>query len=101
MDLERSVGLRPDGTIALPERQVAVRLLLLKLAAMGAQIPHALGDEDPLHLGGDLFARYRGPSRLLSERLCPADRRVQRYIDRLTAASGSSERVRLPADTLI
>jgi hypothetical protein len=101
MDLERSVGLKPDGTIALPERQVAVRLLLLKLAAMGAQIPLELGDEELLHLAGDLFARYREQSRLLSEHLCPADRRVQQYLDRLLAAAGASERVRLPADTLI
>ena len=101
MDLERSVGLKADGTVALPERQVAVRLLLLKLAAMGAQIPAQLGDQDALHLAGDLFARYREQSRLLSEHLCPADRRIQQYIDRLVAAAGSTERVRLPADTLI
>jgi phosphoenolpyruvate carboxykinase (diphosphate) len=101
MDLERTVGLHPDGTVALPERQVAVRLLLLKLAAMGAQIPAQLGDQDALHLAGDLFARYREQTRLLSEHLCPADRRIQQYIDRLAAAAGSTERVRLPSDTLI
>ena len=101
MDLERTVGLHPDGSVALPERQVAVRLLLLKLAAMGAQIPAQLGDQDALHLAGDLFARYREQTRLLSEHLCPVDRRIQQYIDRLAAAAGSTERVRLPSDTLI
>ena len=101
MDLERTVGLKSDGSIAQPERQVAVRLLLLKLSAMGAQIPAELGDEDTLQLAGDLFARYREQTRLLSEHLCPADRRIQGYIDRLLALAGSTERVRLPAETLI
>src|SRR6476659_3331914 len=102
MDLERTVGLKSDGTIAQPERQVAVRLLLLKLAAMGAQIPAEVGDQETLHLAGDLFARYREQTRLLSEHLCPADRRVQNYIDDLLATAGLSETAaRLPGETLI
>src|SRR6478736_533499 len=101
MELERSVGLRPDGAVWLPERRAAVSSILLKLAAMGAQIPAEVGDQETLHLAGDLFARYREQTRLLSEHLCPADRRIQGYIDRLLALTGSAERVRLPAETLI
>src|SRR5206468_2289531 len=52
-------------------------------------------------LAGDLFARYREQARLLSEHLCPADRRVQNYIDRLLAAADLHEPVRLPGETLI
>ena len=39
MDLERAVGLRPDGAVWLPERRVALRSILLKLAAMGVPVP--------------------------------------------------------------
>ena len=91
MDLERTVGLRQDGAIWLPERRAAVSSILLKLAAMGVRIPPETGDEDVLNLAGDLFARYREQTRLLSEHLCPADRRIQEYIDgllRLAAFSG-------------
>ena len=101
MELERTVGLRPDGAVWLPERRLAVSSILLKLAAMGARIPAETGDEDVLHLAGDLFARYREQARLLSEHLCPADRRIQQYLDSLVAAAGFPEPVRLPADTLI
>ncbi|HEX5386773.1 MAG TPA: hypothetical protein VFW66_08755 [Gemmatimonadales bacterium] len=101
MDLERSVGLRPDGTPWLPERRTAIRSILLKLAAMGVQVPMDAGDADALHLAGDLFARYREQTRLLSEHLCPADRRIQDYIDWLRAAAGFSDPIRLPAETLI
>jgi phosphoenolpyruvate carboxykinase (diphosphate) len=101
MELERSVGLRSDGSVWLPERRIAVRSILLKLAAMGVQVPLESGDQDALHLAGDLFARYREQTRLLSEHLCPADRRIQNYIDRLLLATGLDESVRLPAETLI
>ena len=101
MELERSVGLRPDGTVWLPDRRAAVSSILLKLAAMGARIPADAGDEEVLHLTGDLFARYREQTRLLSEHLCPADRRIQHYIDSLIQAADLDESVALPSETLI
>jgi hypothetical protein len=101
MELERAVGLSPDGTVWLPERRTAIRSILLKLAAMGVQLPADTGDQDVLQLAADLFARYREQTRLLSEHLCPADRRIQNYIDRLLAAVEFPEPVRLPGETLI
>lgn len=101
MELERTVGLRPDGAVWLPERRAAVSSILLKLAAMGVPMPAETGDEDVLHLAGDLFARYREQARLLSEYLCPADRRIQQYIDGLLAAAACHGPIRLPAETLI
>src|SRR5436309_15662312 len=101
MELERTVGLRPDGAVWLPERRAAVSSILLKLAAMGVRIPPGAGDEDVLHLAGDLFARYREQTRLLSEHLCPADQRIQHYIDGLLTAAVFPEPVRLPGETLI
>ena len=85
MDLERAVGLRPDGAVCLPERSVAIRSIVLKLAAMGFQVPAGTGDADVLDLARDLFARYREQSRLLSDHLCPVDRRIQDFLDELVA----------------
>ena len=101
MELERAVGLRPDGAVWLPDRRVAIRSILLKLAAMGVQVPAETGDEDVHQLAGDLFARYREQTRLLSEHLCPADRRIQHYINGLLGAAGFADPVRLPGETLI
>jgi hypothetical protein len=101
MDLERTVGLKRDGTTAPIDRRAAARSILLKLAVMGAQIPPGSGDEDVLHLASDLFARYREQSRLLSEHLCPADRRLQHYIDGLLLTATFPEPVRLPGETFI
>ncbi|HEX3274494.1 MAG TPA: hypothetical protein VHR43_06535, partial [Gemmatimonadales bacterium] len=101
MELERTVGLTPDGRVWLPDRPTAVSSILLKLAAMGVPIPPRTGDEALLHLAGGLFARYREQTRLLSEHLCPADGRIQQYLDALLAACPLPEPVRLPAETLI
>jgi len=101
MELERAVGLKPDGGVWLPERRTAIRSILLKLAAMGVPLPVDTGDQDVLQLAGDLFARYREQTRLLSEHLCPADQRIQNYIDGLLSAAGFPEPVRLPGETLI
>ncbi|HWB40374.1 MAG TPA: hypothetical protein VG500_03895, partial [Gemmatimonadales bacterium] len=99
MDLERTVGLRPDGTPWHPDPRAAAGSILLKLAAMGVEIPaEASGDEDVFHLAGNLFARYREQARLLADHLCPADRRIQHYLDELQGSAGT---VRLPAETLI
>ncbi|HLH12863.1 MAG TPA: hypothetical protein VKV77_13430 [Methylovirgula sp.] len=101
MELERHVGLAADGSVRLPERSVAVSSILLKLAAMGVRIPADIGHEDVLQIAGDLFARYREQTRLLSHHLCPADERIQHYIDGLLAAVAAKRPVRLPAETFI
>jgi phosphoenolpyruvate carboxykinase (diphosphate) len=102
MDLEHTVGLRADGSVWLPDRRAATGSILLKLAAMGVEIPpEAAGDADIFHLAGNLFARYREQTRLLSQHQCPADGRIQRYIDLLYESAGVATTVRLPAETLI
>jgi hypothetical protein len=76
VELERTVGLRADGSVCPPERGAAVSSILLKLAAMGVPLPAEAG-------GGDV------------------DRRIQHYIDGLLATASFTEPVRLPAETLV
>src|SRR5688572_17507954 len=101
MELERMAGLGTNGAVAVPERRALHRSIVLKLAAMGVQVPEGVGDRDVLDLGRDLFARYREQSRLLSDHLCPADRRVQQFLDRLLGPLGMAQPPRLPANTFI
>ena len=99
MDLQHHVGLRPDGAVWLPDPRAAAGSILLKLAGLGVEIPaDAAGDEEVFHLAGNLFARYREQARLLADHLCPADRRIQKYLNDLQGKAGT---VRLPAETLI
>src|SRR5215510_9084059 len=101
IDLERQVGLRTNGSVVVPDRRAMIRSIVLKLAAMGHQVPELVGDEEVLDLARDLFARYREQSRLLSDHLCPADRRVQDFLDDLFAPLELDQPVRLPSETLI
>lgn len=97
MDMERTAGLTADGRAATPERASLLRAIMFKLAALGFRIPERAEYQEMLSLGRDLFARYREQARLLSAHLCPADQRVQRFLDRQLGAGAP----RLPASTLI
>jgi hypothetical protein len=99
MDWERTVGLDAEGQAALPDRNLTIRSILFRVAAMGHPLPQGLVDQEVLFLGRDLLARYREQSRLLSEHLSPADRRIQTFLDRQTDSSG--DKVRLPSETFI
>ncbi|HEY0706083.1 MAG TPA: hypothetical protein VGG33_04765, partial [Polyangia bacterium] len=96
MDLERSVGLRTDGTVAMLDRRTAVRAIALKLASLGHKVPDGVGDQEVLDLARDLFARYREQTRLLSNHLCPADQRIQAFLDRQLGGLPLAKPVRLP-----
>ena len=100
MELERAVELKADGSVRLAERSAAIGSILLKLAAMGVRIPENTGDDELLHLAGDLCA-LREQTRLLSQHLCPADARIQRYVDKLLTDVAAATPVRLPAETFI
>ena len=102
MDLERQVGLRGDGSVVVPDRRAMFRAIALKLAAMGFPVPDQVGgDAEVLDLGRDLFARYREQSRLLSEHLSPADRRVQDFLDALFVELAGESPIRLPSETFL
>jgi hypothetical protein len=83
------------------DRRTAIRKIALKLSALGHALPEGVGDREALELARDLFARYREQSRLLSDHLCPADRRIQDFLDRQFAELSLSKPVRLPNHTLI
>src|SRR5215471_7137635 len=101
MDLERKVGLTAQGKVVQPDRRAMIRTIMLKVAAIGFQVPDENGDEELMHLARDLFARYREQTRLLSRHLSPADQRIQNFLDAQFAHLGLKEPVRLPSETLI
>lgn len=101
MDTERRVGLTSEGKAFTPSSSRLSQLILLKIASMGYRLPAGADDEHVMELGRDLFARYREQSRLLSEHLNPADRRIQDFLDRLLAPLGRPEHVHLQPGSLI
>ena len=101
MDLKRHAGLTSEGQVAPHDRRALGRAIAFKLSSMGLKVAPGVGDPDLLELGHDLFARYREQVRLLSDRLCPVDARIQRFIDGVCLPLQLPFSVRLPATTLL
>lgn len=97
--LERFVGLRPDGGKPEVDEEALHRSIVVKLAAQGFAVPHSGEAGDLLELAGDLFQRYAEQSRLLTGHLPPPDQRIQAFLDDVLNCTG--ERPRLPSQTVV
>src|SRR3954451_16296137 len=101
MDLERSVGLLPGGTSVVAERRDLIRYINLKLAALGVPVAGDPTQTGFLDVARDLLADYREFSRLLDGYLCPADQRIQDFLDGHLAGERLAGPIRLPARTFV
>ena len=72
----------------------------LLLAAAGQPVCEAADTRHFIATSRDLLETYREKSRLLAEYLCPADQRIQNFLDLYLADLGPQCRPRLPATTL-
>jgi hypothetical protein len=94
--LEKTLGFSPDQA-ALPARQAHLhRCIHLQLLSMGLPTPSPRADVGVVEIAGGLLASYRQKSRLLEAYRCPADRRIESFLqDHLGTAA------RLPGQTLV
>src|SRR5580698_5460294 len=58
-----------------------VRYINLKLAALGQPISRSTADPAFLEIAGPLLRNYHQKDQLLGNRLCPADTRIQSFLD--------------------
>jgi phosphoenolpyruvate carboxykinase (diphosphate) len=101
MDTSRTLGLDPRGWNLSGNRDQLTGYIRLKLAALGVAVPLRAGDRDLLEMAGDLLANHREQSRLLSGHLCPADARIQAFLDDYLAGERLIAPVALPTRTLV
>lgn len=100
MDMNRFLGLDEHlGEDALRERlQLYINL---KLSSSGQPAFMDGSNGEFLAVAGDLLKSYRERSRLLSGYLCPADQRIQNFLDSYLADCPDCGVPRLPENTLI
>ena len=97
MQLAEKIGLRLDGK---PQDETLLRSYAnLRLASLGLPTIPLPNDQLFNEISGALLAHYREAQRLLSEYLCPADQRIQDFLDSYLGDTGVS--VRLPTRTFI
>jgi len=80
MNMERTLGLRQEGTAANEDRSKLHLYINLKLVSSGQ--PACVG-ADPtgfMDTAKDLLKSYREKNRLLAGYLCPADQRIQQFL---------------------
>ena len=87
MDMQRSLGLRPDGGVYIDDRKHVITYLALKLQAMGYDGLETQLDDGLVPLTHDMLARLQEQNRLLAGHLCPADRRIQDFLEGLAQGS--------------
>ena len=99
MDPKRSlgIGLKADDP---KQRERIIRYINLKLASMG--LPYSSRtDVMDIDIAHDLIENFKEKNRLLSTYLCPADKRIQNFINSYLSDMKSDEIPELSKDTLI
>ncbi|MGO9241949.1 MAG: hypothetical protein ACLQBJ_14190 [Bryobacteraceae bacterium] len=92
----------PDRTIpADAQRDELIRYLNLKLAALGQPTSRSTADPYTLEVAGPLLRNHYQKDLLLGDLLCPADTRIQTFLDDQLAATCPSGVPRLPSRTFV
>ncbi len=97
MDLISQLGLSPTGGNVEPDRAQLRRVIIAKLAAHGILPPERLGELGDL---GGLLVGWQASGRLGVKDRCPADARVQAFLERTLADCGAPM-PHLPAATFV
>ncbi len=104
MDLSKSLGLMSDSNIEkADEKRRRLQLYInLKLHSSGLPACESLEcDNEFFTIADDLLKSYREKTRLLSDYLCPADQRIQDFLDDYLNDCGCDPLPLLPSNTLI
>jgi hypothetical protein len=104
--LERSFGFSTDGHDGSIRHSQLRRSIYLQLLALGLPLPAGQGstpavNSDVLAVSGGLLASYRQKSRLLEEYRCPADCRIESFLQDHLSDCDLSFTPRLPAHTFV
>lgn len=90
------------------DRRDMIQYANLQLAALGQALYHDTRDsitsyasEKFMELTGDLINSFREKSRLLSNHLCPADARIQAFIDRYLSEIQIDKAIQMPSSTFV
>lgn len=101
MDLKKSFGFSKAGTNEIPRPKRVIEYINLKLAALGQPWYQSDSRMEFLELANDLIKNHKEKNRLLAEYLCPADQRIQSFLDNYLSDFKDQLQPRLPSHTFI
>ena len=100
-ELKKSFGLTEDGKNIPLKSKKLIQYINLKLAALGQPYFEKEQDRRFLELASDLIKNHREKNRLLSNYLCPADQRIQNFLDSYLSEFKDIFNIRIPSNTFI
>ena len=83
------------------QRDELVRYINLKLVALGRPYSRSTADRHALEMAGPLLRNYHQKDQLLGNRLCPADTRIQEFLDSYLQDVCPGGAPRLPANSFV
>ena len=101
MDFSKSLGLNECGRNESIKTKRLMQYINLKLAELGKPYFNQKSDTRFLSLAEDLVKNHREKNRLLSNYLCPADRRIQNFLDSYLHEFKEKLRIKLPSNTFV
>jgi len=78
-----------------------LRYINLKLVALGQPSSHSTTDPYFLEIAGPLLRNYYQKDQLLGDRLCPADNRIQQFLDAYLRDVAPGGAARLPSNSFV
>ncbi len=100
MNITESLGLTA-GTDSQDDRALLIEYINLKLEALGLPIFGQASSYRFISLSKSLLSSYQEQARLLADYLCPADQRIQSFLDSYLGAPDPAFPVRLPGQTFV
>jgi len=101
MNLKKSLGLDRNGNSEPLKTKRLNQYINLKLASLNQPTYRKLDDSRFLDLASDLIKNHKEKNRLLANYLCPADQRIQNFIDQYLSEFKDVINLRLPSITFI
>ena len=100
MNIEQSLGLNRKFENPEEERERLQLYINLKLASTGQPVSSHAGDDRFMSIASDLLKSYQEKNRCLHNYQCPADRRIQDFLEDYLSDCGDSVH-KLPSNTLV
>ncbi len=82
-------------------RQQLLHHINLQFAALGQPICELEGDQQYLHIADGLLRKYTQQRRLLAQYRCPADQRIEDFVNDYLIRNGMEGAFRLPGETFV
>src|SRR5271157_4775625 len=95
------IGGHVVSALSPAQRDELVRYINLKLVVLGMPYSRSTADRHALEIAGPLLRNYYQKDQLLGNRLCPADTRIQDFLDAYLADVSPGGAARLPSNTFV